>query len=171
MITFTRRIKILKKAADELGIIYGGRAFKKYDKFNIGLVGRGDDKNTPHAKAIDKFYKELKRQGYSGVMDRNDKKFSGYRTKNPTIFFDQKHLKVAGKKRLTDEMIKKENGKAVPILTAQTLAKPAAALAAVTAINSIRKIHGNVKKIRSIMKSITGGISYGYFSIRRFWWS
>lgn len=134
-----KKDKDFKKAADELGIIYGGRAFKKYDKFNIGFVGRGDDKNTPHAKAIDKFYKELKRQGYSGVMDRNDKKFSGYRTKNPTIFFDQKHLKVAGKKRLTDEMIKKENGKAVPILTAQTLAKPAAALAAVTAYKQHKK--------------------------------
>lgn len=134
-----KKDKDLKKAADELGIIYGGRAFKKYDKFNIGLVGRGDNKNTPHAKAIDKFYKELKRQGYSGVMDRNDKKFSGYRTKNPTIFFDQKHLKVAGKKRLTDEMIKKENGKAVPILTAQTLAKPASALAAVIAYKRHKK--------------------------------
>lgn len=131
--------KNFKKAADELGTIYGGKAFKKYDKFNIGLVGRGDNKNSPHAQAIDKFYKELKKQGYSGVMDRNDKKFSGYRTKNPTIFFDHKHLKVAGKKRLTDEMIEKDGNKALPILISQTLAKPAAALAAVTAYTQHKK--------------------------------
>ena len=122
-----------------MGTIYGGKAFKKYDKFNIGLVGRGDNKNSPHAQAIDKFYKELKKQGYSGVMDRNDKKFSGYRTKNPTIFFDHKHLKVAGKKRLTDEMIEKDGNKALPILIGQTLAKPAAALAAVTAYKQHEK--------------------------------
>ena len=72
-------------------------------------------------------------------MDRNDKKFSGYRTKNPTIFFDHKHLKVAGKKRLTDEMIEKDGNKALPILITQTLAKPAAALAAVTAYNQHKK--------------------------------
>lgn len=141
--------KDFKKSADELGIIYGGRAFKKYDKFNIGLVGRGDNKNHPHAKAIDKFYNELKKQGYSGVMDRNDKKFSGYRTKNPTIFFDHKNLKVAGKKRLTDEMIKKENGKAAPILTVQTLAKPTAAIAAVTAYKQHKK---NTQKRQSDKK-------------------
>ena len=34
-----------------------------------------------------------------------------------------------------------------------------------------RKIRKLVKKMRSIITSITGGISYGYFSIRRFWWS
>lgn len=138
-----------KKSADRLGRIYGGRAFKKYDKFNIGLVGRGDGKNSPHAKAIDKFYNELKKQGYSGVMDRNDKKFSGYRSKNPTIFFDHKHLKVTGKKRLTDSMIKKENAKGVPILTAQTLAKPAAAIAAVTAYKQHKK---NTQKRQSDKK-------------------
>lgn len=36
-------------------------------------------------------------------------------------------------------------------------------------IVNIRKIRKLVKKMRSTMKSITGGISYGYFSIRRFW--
>ena len=33
------------------------------------------------------FYKKLQELGYSAIQDVNDKKYSGYNTKNPIIFF------------------------------------------------------------------------------------
>lgn len=80
-----------------------------YELFNVALAAQGKDPElTGH---INKFYSALKKKGYSGVLDINDRKFSGYNTKNPTIFFDHTNLKKIASKKLTDEMIKDSNAK------------------------------------------------------------
>ena len=57
---------------------------KAYDAFNIMLVDN-DQKGRSIQK---KFYDALKEQGMNAVQDINDKKYSGYNTKNPLILFD-----------------------------------------------------------------------------------
>jgi hypothetical protein len=55
-----------------------------YDAFNTMLV---DTDNRGRSNAS-KFYDALKKQGMQAVGDMNDKKYSGYNTKNPLILFD-----------------------------------------------------------------------------------
>lgn len=55
-----------------------------YDAFNTMLVDM-DDRGRSNAS---KFYDALKKQGMQAVGDMNDKKYSGYNTKNPLILFD-----------------------------------------------------------------------------------
>lgn len=111
-----REDKEFRSVANELG-----KTFKKskdpYQNFNVGLVARGHDEK--YTKNIDKFYSSLKKKGFSGVQDMNDKKYSGYRTKNPTIFFDHSKLNVSGKKVLTEKQIKKDFAKAMPVALGQ----------------------------------------------------
>lgn len=87
------------RAANEIALFRGGVAKGAYDKFNVGLTGR--QYNEFHKKQIDKFYGALKEKGFSGVMDMNDKKYSGYNTKNPTIFFDHQNLGLSKLSKIT----------------------------------------------------------------------
>lgn len=105
-----------REAADHFTAFFD-KSKNKYNNFNVGLVTRGQDKDID--KSINKFYSELKKKGYDGLQDLNDKKYSGYRTKNPTIFFDHKNLQVSGKKVLTDKQIKKDFMKAMPVALGQ----------------------------------------------------
>lgn len=73
-----------------------GRVDKNaYDAFNITLVGN-------HSTELNKkFFDLLKSKGYSAIMDMNDKKYSGYSTKNPMIAFDVgKKVAVSGIQKL-----------------------------------------------------------------------
>ena len=108
--------KDFKSTADYLSKNFN-KSRNKYNNFNVGLVARGADKNID--KNINKFYSELKKKGYDGLQDLNDKKYSRYRTKNPTIFFDHKNLQVSGKKILTDKQIKKDFAKTFPVVIGQ----------------------------------------------------
>lgn len=79
----------------------------KYDTFNMGLVGR----NGPDASAkknIDKFYNGLKKKGYDGILDLNDKKYSGYGAKNPVVLFDYKNVGQSSVKKLSEQTVNKE---------------------------------------------------------------
>lgn len=57
-----------------------------YDLFNILLA----DHDNASVKNSNKFYDTLRKQGVNAVVDMNDKKYSGYRTKMPIIVFDGK---------------------------------------------------------------------------------
>ena len=81
------------------------KAMKKmYDNFNSALIhireeGSGADK---------KFYDKLKSQGYGGIRDINDMKFSGYKAKNPLILFGQNdNLMVQSVKEMSNGEIGK----------------------------------------------------------------
>lgn len=53
-----------------------------YDLFNVMLMDKQGDKNS------NKFYDALRKQGVNALIDVNDKKYSGYKSKMPIITFD-----------------------------------------------------------------------------------
>ena len=57
-----------------------GKRYTSYDQFNRLLV----DRNADSAK----FYNRLKELGYGAIQDMNDKKYSGFNTRKPLIFFE-----------------------------------------------------------------------------------
>ena len=75
---------------------------KGYDLFNIMLTQKGSDN--------DKFYSKLIEKGVNAVVDVNDKKYSGYKSKLPIITFDGNYEYV--KRAMTDSEIDKNLKKA-----------------------------------------------------------
>lgn len=87
-----------KEVNDEMGLLkpFGNRLGsdsklsdrdirkKAYDYFNVLLV----DQDERSVKNANKFYDVLRKQGMNAIVDVNDKKYSGYNTKNPIITFD-----------------------------------------------------------------------------------
>lgn len=76
------RDRIIRKAGKELTDKQLKRA--GYDAFNIGLANHSPDGNS----IAKKFYDKLKDQGYDAIMDINDQKYSGYKSKAPVIIFN-----------------------------------------------------------------------------------
>ena len=85
-----------------------------------------------------KFTDAMRKKGYSGIKDINDRKYSGYDSKNPIILFDQKKMKQAGKKAIDvddieyDKQIRKIIGK-------QLIKKNAPAVGGIVAYTSYKK--------------------------------
>lgn len=96
-----------KNAADKIIRGYGWDIKgTNYEKFNVGLVdGRY---NSESKNAIQKFYGALKDKGYHALNDLNDKKFSGYETANPTVFFDNANINKSSIKKLTNSVIDRD---------------------------------------------------------------
>ena len=88
----------LKRAIDK-----GSVPKNAYDLFNQNLVFRG--------RGTNEFYNELKRKGYSGILDVNDMKYSGYKAKTPLIIFDKSKVAVDGVRKLKDDEINYNLGK------------------------------------------------------------
>ena len=67
------------------------RIKSRYGSFNT---------NMPYAdeNQWNKFTAAMRKKGYSGIKDINDRKYSGYDSKNPIILFDEKRMKQVGKK-------------------------------------------------------------------------
>ena len=86
------------------------RIKSRYDSFNTKMPYRDTDQ-------WNKFTDAMRKKGYSGIKDINDRKYSGYDSKNPIILFDQKKMKQAGKKAIDvddieyDKQIRKIIGK------------------------------------------------------------
>ena len=102
---------------------------KAYDVFNQGLV----DKDVNAQRSAKIFYDELKKQGMNAVKDINDKKYSGFSTRDPLIVFDNKiNFNDASKitKEYTDKNYGKEVAKGLGIHMAKKTPKPAAYAAA-----------------------------------------
>ena len=77
-----------------------------YELFNRAL---GTHKNEGLVRARTKFYETLKNSGYGGLIDVNDRRFSGYNAKNPTILFDfGKNVKNLGLKKLEEVDIRRD---------------------------------------------------------------
>ena len=121
-----------------------------YDAFNIGLVNHDKDGSMISKK----FYDKLKAKGYDGIMDINDQKYSGYRTKAPVILFDKRDkISVSDVKQLTDKQLNADFGKAQVRVLAPALAKTGAAyatlyggLAAVNAAETRKRTSAKVVK-------------------------
>lgn len=134
-----------RSVADEIASQVN-KSKNKYNNFNVGLVARGHDDR--YKKNIDKFYSSLKKKGYDGLNDINDKKYSGYKTKNPTIFFDHKNLKVASKKLLTNDTIEKDYDKTMKILSVQNNAGKVAGFSTAVAGLATYSSHRNNNDVR-----------------------
>ena len=63
--------------------------FSNYDEFNRSLVGERHKEEE-----VQKFYNALKSKGYDGLIDVNDKKYSGFNAKNPAIIINKGKLTV-----------------------------------------------------------------------------
>ena len=69
--------------------IYGkAKKMGRYQSFNTyaPYVGVGDKNSNPWLK----YTERMSKKGFAGIQDVNDKKFSGYYSKNPMIFFNAK---------------------------------------------------------------------------------
>ena len=74
--------------------ISNSAAKKMYENFNSSLTGKASSKKAETARNM--FYKTLKKNGYNGLVDINDSKYSGLRSSNPLIFFNsKKDLKIS----------------------------------------------------------------------------
>lgn len=157
---------INKKMNDAYKEVYrnGDRIDKKhlagtYDMFNIGLVDR-----SPEGQQLSsKFYGKLKEKGYDAVQDINDKKYSGYNSKNPFIVFNGKDkIGVDSKNVLDPAEVGKHYNKEIQKMQTKALAEALGVSAAevgafaggITALNKVaynkmtleyRKEHPNSK--------------------------
>ena len=77
---------------------------KAYDLFNANLAN-----HTPENDSMAKqFYNKLKEQGYDAIIDVNDNKYSGYRTKKPVIIFNGNNkIGISDVKKMSNEEIEK----------------------------------------------------------------
>lgn len=88
--------------------------YSDYDSFNRSLVGE-----RHKAEEVQKFYKALKDKGYAGLIDVNDKKYSGFNAKNPVIIIDkgklavEKITKVAGDVNDHQSLAQKESNRII----------------------------------------------------------
>ena len=114
----TKRYKIIKAAGKDMN----DRQLRKvgYDAFNVGLVNHNPDGQS----IANKFYNKLKEKGYDAVQDINDKKYSGYGSKDPLIVFNKKgKLSVSEIKEMTDNQIASNNNKAMGQMVKNAAAK------------------------------------------------
>lgn len=75
-----------------------------YKALNLSLINH----NEQQVRMQNKFYGELKKQGYSALLDMNDRSFSSYHAKAPIIVFDVGNLKVSNVRKLSSDEINKK---------------------------------------------------------------
>ena len=107
------------------------RIKSRYGSFNT---------NMPYAdeNQWNKFTDAMRKKGYSGIKDINDRKYSGYDSKNPIILFDQKKMKQVGKKaiKVNSGEYNRQVGKMVG---KQLIKKNAPAVGGIVAYTSYKK--------------------------------
>ena len=92
---------------------------KAYDLFNANLAN-----HTPENDSMAKqFYNKLKEQGYDAIIDVNDNKYSGYRTKKPVIIFNGNNkISISDVKKMSNEEIEKTYLKNIGTSVVKTIA-------------------------------------------------
>ena len=78
-----------------------------YKAFNLTLVNH----NSQEVAAQNRFYKELKKKGYSALLDYNDKEYSSYHAKRPVIVFDTNSVVLNSVSEVNPKIISKLNTK------------------------------------------------------------
>ena len=95
-----------------------------YHALNMTLVNHEGYENA----VADAFYDELKRMGYTALIDVNDKKYSSYHAKEPVIVFDPTIVKLQAVSKLSDDEI----NRMYPIYNLERIGKEAVNVATVT---------------------------------------
>ena len=125
-----------------------------YDAFNYALVN--------HNKAYDEaarqpFFDALKKKGYSGVMDVNDRRLNDLKADSPMIIFDTKNIAQESIR----ELDKHDFAKARAIEIGKRLAAPVlgttAGIAAINYKKNERKAEFNPKNKNKKKQSLVGG--------------
>ena len=112
-----------------------------YDAFNATLtLGNKDHKQ------YDKFYKALKRRGYTGIWDTHDMHISPYRNKAPMIIFDHSKVTQTGARKLNNMELLGATMAGGSVIGGQYLIKEGAA--ATAALSGTVITAGAVKKRR-----------------------
>ena len=78
-----------------------------YKAFNLSLVNH----NPQEVAAQNQFYKELKKKGYSALLDYNDKEYSSYHAKRPVIVFDTNSVVLSSVSEVNPKIISRLNTK------------------------------------------------------------
>ena len=78
-----------------------------YKAFNLSLVNH----NPQEVAAQNRFYKELKKKGYSALLDYNDKEYSSYHAKRPVIIFDTNSVTLSSILEADPKIISRLNTK------------------------------------------------------------
>lgn len=112
-----------------------------YDYFNMGIAGTNNEKRDELNK---KFYEALKKEGYGAVRDVNDVRYSGYRSKDPLIFFDTSKVATTKVSQMYVTDIHKKNIKAMIRNSGITLAEVGALAYATRA--GTRSLNGKIEK-------------------------
>ena len=102
----------------------------RYDSFNTYMPYRDTDQ-------WNKFTDAMRKKGYSGIKDINDRKYSGYDSKNPIILFDQKKMKQAGKKAIDGDDVE-YNKQMLKLIGKQLIKKNAPAAGGIIAYKSYK---------------------------------
>ena len=76
-----------------------------YKAFNLSLTNH----NEQEIAAQKRFYSELKKHGYSALLDYNDKQYSSYHAKRPVIVFDTDAVKLQSVMETNPKMVNKLN--------------------------------------------------------------
>lgn len=142
---------------------------KMYDAFNVGLVNKSDD----GSKAANIFYNELRKQGVNAIQDINDKKYSGYNSKNPIIMFGGKYdysgnvmskdavarnLNKAQNLLIKDELVKAGKKNVAILGSTGFMMYSITNVANKQAINRYRTEHPNTNKSdKEILQMLTAG--------------
>ena len=74
-----------------------------YQALNLSLTNH----NEQQIRMQDKFYGELKKNGYSALLDLNDKAYSSYHAQSPVIVFDTDKIKLQSVTKLDSKTIDK----------------------------------------------------------------
>lgn len=84
-----------------------------YKAFNLSLVNH----NEKEIAAQNRFYSELKKKGYNALLDYNDREYSSYHAKRPTIVFDVDSVKLRSvaeaNPKVVDKLYKKYNAERI----------------------------------------------------------
>ena len=115
--------KIAKKIASDEKMSDHELRKKAYDYFNVLLA----DQN-PRMKAVsEKFYDKLSEKGINAIIDENDRKYSGYKSKMPIITFDGIDYEYI-KRAMNSDEINANYKKAEKMITRPELIKQGALL-------------------------------------------
>lgn len=98
-------------------------------------------------------YKSLKNQGYHGLIDRHDEKYSGYRAKSANILFDHKdRIKVKAENNLSDEDIKRDYIKSAKGIMANAVLRSPILHGTVGSTVALKKLKDHVEEKRNDRK-------------------
>ena len=91
------------------------------------------------------FTNALKKRGYGGIVDVNDRSFSGYNSKRPMILFDSNQFKVTGNRKVD----KAEQNVNFGIEYSKMLGKTGAKVGAAVAGVNVAKNQRNARRVRN----------------------